>query len=126
MRYFPDVHFEVFKNENETILLLKEDLTFVFDDLVLIVPAGFISDGASVPKLFHDAYAPNLDSRTAAASFFHDYVYRTPSVNISRLKADWYYHKICTHDGLPYVKSLLGFGVLTLFGASNYKERSKS
>lgn len=46
----------------------------VYEDLV--IPAGFESDGASVPRFFWRCVFPPNDTRALRAAFIHDYVYR--------------------------------------------------
>ena len=124
MRYFPEPIYKVYRKDGETCLELLEDLTYVLDTEVVIIPKGFISDGASVPWLFHDFICPNLDSRTVASAFLHDYIYRTPTVNISRADADFYFYKISRMDGFPFRKASLAYLGLRIGGSSSYVERT--
>lgn len=52
----------------------------------IVVPEGFITDGASVPRIFQNIFPP-LDGDYDAAAVLHDYVYQH-AVALGRTKAD--------------------------------------
>ena len=39
------------------------------------IPAGYVSDGASVPRFFWRILSPNIDGRTLLPSIIHDFEY---------------------------------------------------
>lgn len=53
---------------------------------LIVVPAGFETDGASVPRVFWNVLPP-LEGDYAAAAVLHDYLYREPG-NLSRADSD--------------------------------------
>ena len=40
-----------------------------------VIPAGYVSDGASVPRFFWRILSPNIDGRTLVPSIIHDFEY---------------------------------------------------
>lgn len=56
------------------------------NERVYVVPKGFITDLASVPRPMWAFYPPN-DTRTIRAAVFHDYLY-SGSIDITREEAD--------------------------------------
>ena len=62
--------------ESGDILTLQESLTVTWRKKTVTVPAGFQSDGCSVPRWFWDSVSPQIDPRTLRAAIVHDYLYR--------------------------------------------------
>ncbi len=69
-----DIHTET---ERGDVLTTRERLVVGFEDKLLIVPEGFESDGASVPRLFWRIVCPPTDPHAVRAGVAHDYIYRT-------------------------------------------------
>ena len=63
------VHKEMFTGD---IITLPEDLTVTWNGRTVTVPAGFESDGCSVPEFLWDSVSPQLDPRTLRAAIVHD------------------------------------------------------
>lgn len=62
------------------------DVLFSYNGKSYIVPKGFISDGASIPKIFWSLIAPCIDGRSIRAAVIHDWLYHTGI--LSRADAD--------------------------------------
>ena len=62
------------------------EIPFVFQGQTFTVPKGFVSDGASIPKMFWGLIAPCIDGRTIRAAIIHDWLYSTGI--LSRKQAD--------------------------------------
>lgn len=66
------------KKEKSTKFKLLEDVLIFLDDdghkIGITIPAGFISDGASIPRIFWNISSP-LDARYIKAFLKHDYCY---------------------------------------------------
>lgn len=123
MRYFPKPIYKVYSKNGQECLEVLEDITYILDDFVVIVPQGFVCDGASVPRFFKDFICPQIDSRTVAAAILHDYIYRTPHILVSRANADYYFYKFSRMDGFPFGKASLAYLGVRIGGASSYVER---
>ena len=87
----------------------------------LIVPAGFESDGASVPRLFWGIVFPPGDTRALRAAFLHDWIYRTHPAGWSREAADNLFRKVLSQDGVPRISAGLAFWGVRIFGASSWR-----
>ena len=57
---------------------LLEPLTYLANDgRRIVVPAGFVADGASIPRLLWPIVGHPMNGKHAEASFVHDYLYAT-------------------------------------------------
>ena len=82
---------------------------FVFRGKRLRVPAGFESDGASVPRLFWSTVCPPLDPRAVRAAVAHDWIYRNRPPGWTRAEADLLFLCFLIEDGLPILASLKAY-----------------
>ena len=103
------------------VFTLKETLTCEW----ITVPAGFESDGASVPRLFWRIVFPPGDQKALRAAFVHDYIYRTHPEGWDREMADMLFLKILIDDGVPKVSAVLAWIGFRLFGSAAWKEGGK-
>lgn len=55
---------------------------------MFMIPRGFESDGASVPRIFWRLVFPNSDSHATTAGICHDYIYRLQPEGWTREEAD--------------------------------------
>lgn len=53
----------------------------------VLIPAGFITDFASIPRLFW-RWMPPTDRRIGKIAVVHDWYYRSPEISVSREQAD--------------------------------------
>lgn len=78
-----------------------------------IVPAGFITDGASIPKFLwlfgFDPFALN----TLRAAIIHDYLYKT---KVKRFWCDVVFLEVMKESGCPFFKRWLYFLAVRCFG----------
>ena len=103
------------------IFTLKEDLYYCG----LTVPAGFESDGASVPRLFWRIVFPPGDQKALRAAFIHDWMYRTHPTGWSRELADMLFLQILLHDNVPKLRAVLAWLGVRLFGGKAWKAGGK-
>jgi|ETNvirnome_2_300_1030623.scaffolds.fasta_scaffold01405_5 hypothetical protein len=103
--------------------LLKE-LQFATDDgRVIYVPAGFITDFASVPKFFRRLFQP-ATGKYRRSAVPHDWIYRTPDVAISKEDADIFFLQGMIIDDTPKWKRTLLYAAVRAFGDSSYVPRT--
>ena len=77
-----------------------------------VIPRGFESDGASVPRFFWRLVCPPLDHRAVRAGVAHDFIYRTQPPGWTRKEADKMFLAFLIEDGLPPFRARLAyFGV---------------
>ncbi len=113
-----DVHAE---DERGNVYTLLEPL----HSLGLTVPAGFESDGASVPRFFWRVVFPPGDNRALRAAFVHDFIYRTHPDGWTRADADDAFMGLLLDGGVPYMSSLLAYCGVRLFGRSSWEGVNK-
>ncbi|MBO5823157.1 MAG: DUF1353 domain-containing protein [Lentisphaeria bacterium] len=112
------VHKEMFTGD---IITLLEDLTVTWNGKTVTVPAGFESDGCSVPEFLWDTVSPQLDPRTLRAAIVHDYIYRSSITNWTRLEADELFYDFMVEDGFPKFKAGLAYYGVRWFGSGSWQ-----
>ena len=113
-----DVHTS---DEMGNVYTLREDLTYGG----LTVPAGFSSDGASVPRFFWRIVFPPGDTKALRAAFLHDWIYRTHPEGWSRAAADNLFRKVLAADGVPRTSAELAYLGVRLFGGGAWEAGGK-
>ena len=103
------------------VYTLREDLTYGG----LTVPAGFSSDGASVPRFFWRVVFPPGDTRALRAAFLHDYIYRTHPAGWTKSAADELFRKLLIEDGVSRNSANMAYWGVRLFGGSAWKAGGK-
>ena len=83
----------------------------------ITVPAGFESDGASVPRFFWRAVFPPGDSQALRAAFLHDYIYRKKPEGWTRAEADNLFYDVLVIEGVPKWRARLAYWGVRLFGS---------
>ena len=99
-------------DERGNVYTLLEDLHWGN----ITVPAGFESDGASVPRFFWRAVFPPGDSQALRAAIIHDWIYREQPEGATRVDADKLFYTILVADGVPKYRALLAYWGVRLFG----------
>ncbi len=107
------------------IFTLREPLMIRYAGLVLIVPVGFESDGASVPRFFWRAVFPPGDQKALKAAFAHDYIYRTHPAGWNKELADLMFHDLLVEDGVPKLRATLAWLGVALFGRKAWEAGGK-
>lgn len=90
----------------------------------LTVPAGFKSDGASVPRIFWRIVFPPGDSRALRAAIIHDYIYRTHPAGWTKEAADELFYDLLIEDGIGEFSASLAYWGVRLFGRSSWSKGS--
>jgi hypothetical protein len=88
---------------------------------VILVPAGFITDFASIPRFFWRLLPPT--GKYGKAAVIHDYIYRTPSVNLTRAQADTVFRDAMKDLGVGWWTRTAMFRAVRLFGGGAYEPR---
>ncbi len=87
----------------------------------ITVPAGFKSDGASVPRLFWRIVFPPGDQKALRAAFVHDYLYRTHPEYWDKKTADELFYYMLVNDGVSRFSASLAYWGVRLFGGRAWK-----
>ena len=104
------------------IFTLRENLTVEG----ITVPAGFSSDGASVPRFFWRLVFPPGDQKALKAAFVHDFLYRTHPEGWTREAADMLFLKLLLKEGIPKFSAVLAWLGVRLFGGKAWKAGGKT
>lgn len=100
------------------VIVLVTPIKFTFNGQEYEVPAGFASDGMSVPRFFWRMLSPKLDFHTLVPSVIHDYMY---SVKLgTRSEADEFYYQNLIAGGFGKVKAKLVWLGVRLGGGSHW------
>lgn len=95
---------EIFDEGGITKIRLTKSIIFIGNDgRKYIIPEGYVSDGASVPRFFWRILSPCIDGRTLPASIIHDFEYKHKIG--TRAGADKDYYARLVADGYPRVKA---------------------
>jgi hypothetical protein len=110
------------EDERGNVITLLEDLIVIWGDRVIRVPAGFKSDGASVPRFLWDDVSPAIDQRTIRAAIIHDWIYRMHPEGWTRKMADDLFYDFCRVDGLSWWRSQKAYWGVRMFGGYSWYE----
>jgi hypothetical protein len=105
---------------NDGVFQLNQNLIADIDDKPVIIPKGFITDFASIPKLFWSVESP-FDMKTIAPSILHDYLYTCPN-NLSRQKIDSIFYSSLIDNLVNPVKSYLYWLAVRIAGSSHFNK----
>ena len=86
----------------------------------IVVPRGFASDGASVPRAFWRLFPPL--GRYTPAAILHDWIYRSQVV--SRADGDAIFRDACTELGVPAWQAWTLWAAVRAGGWASYGRRS--
>ncbi|HGP2813971.1 TPA: DUF1353 domain-containing protein [Salmonella enterica] len=84
---------------------------------VISVPAGFVTDLATVPRIFRTLMPP--DGKYAKAAIIHDYLY--DKALRTKQQADLIFLDGMTVLGVPKWKRAIMYQAVRLFGRGNYR-----
>ena len=104
-------------NAGRPIVRLLAPFKYVTDGAVILVPEGFETDYASIPRFFWRIFLPN--GRYAEAAVLHDYLYG----NHSKTVADAYFYEAMTILGVPWWKRVLIYYAVVVFGRGAYQSK---
>lgn len=82
------------------------------------IPAGYTSDGMSVPRFFYRVLSARVDPRTSGPSIVHDFRYENHIGTRAECDAD--YRSDLIANGFPRVKAYLVWTGVRIGGRSHY------
>ena len=111
------------------IQLVERFVVSVYDpmesvDLELVVPSGYVSDWASIPKLFWRLFPPNY-SESRHGSILHDYIYSHLYLYFSKSFADRLLRDCMRHDGAGKLASTAFYLAVSVGGCGGWSECRK-
>lgn len=89
-----------------------------------LIPRGFESDGASVPRLFWRIVFPNSDSHATTAGIAHDFIYRMQPEGWTRRDADRMFLALLVEFGAPLPAALAAYHAVRFFGGIAWCENA--
>lgn len=114
-----------YKQLDERNIELLEPLKYQVGRLIITIPAGFISDGASTPKVLW-VFFPPWDKRYAVASIIHDYLYSELNITgLNKELSDEIFIKIMEENGVGIIKRRLMYRAVSMFGSVFFKPKVK-
>lgn len=90
---------------------------------IITVPAGFLTDGASVPRIFWNIFPPYGSYFRAA--IIHDFLYSCRNTKFNRLESDRIFLEAMTVLGIGWLKRQTIYRAVRLGGASSFKAQIK-
>ncbi len=101
------------------IFILDHPFRYESSKGVIVVPKGFATDGASIPKCFwnvFDPFGPYFHS-----ALIHDFLYSSQNTTFTRLESDEIFKEGMSHLGINWITRELIFRSVRLFGWRFYK-----
>lgn len=89
------------------------------------VPAGFVCDGASIPRFFWRLCGHPYDKIHIRSGVKHDYAYELGGNELMRYAADCDYRDGIRRDGAGAIRSQLEYLSLRIFGAKHFNYLNK-
>lgn len=100
---------------------LCKDFPFKVDGKNYKIPKGFITDFASIPRIFWNIYSPH-QANTIKSAIIHDYLY-TNAANVQRSYADDVFYNELLQDDVNIGQAILFWVSVRIFGSSSYHKR---
>ncbi len=99
---------------------LVDDYVYQIEEYSIRVTKGFVTDYASIPRIFRPIVLPY--SKHSGASVVHDYLYsKGCNLNIERKKADKIFLEILKEEGVNSILARLMYIAVRVFGKIRYK-----
>lgn len=98
--------------------ILKEDLVIYVAGMKIVVPKGFMSDGASVPAVFR-GLLPS-DGLYSIPAWVHDWLYS--SHEVSKEVADYIFYTLMAYMGVPIWKRQTMYLAVKYGGHKSYAQ----
>ena len=99
---------------------LVDDYVYQIEEYSIRVTKGFVTDYASIPRIFRPIVLPY--GKHSGASVVHDYLYsKGCNLNIERKKADKIFLEILKEEGVNSILARLMYIAVRIFGKIRYK-----
>lgn len=102
---------------------LLRPFTYISSYGVITVPAGFITDGASIPRLFWTALMPF--GPYFAAAIIHDYLYTEFNTRFTREQSDLIFKEAMFNLGLDWPRREAIYRAVQAFGGRSFQGTKK-
>ena len=106
-------------------VVLVRDYEYEINGYVISVPKGFVSDLASVPRMFWSLFPPF--GKYTQASIIHDYLYsKQNDTGINKILADKIFLFVMKECGVGTIKRNLMYQAVKMFGEASWKTKDKN
>ena len=112
------------EDERGNVLTVLYNYRVDYNGKSFIIPRGFESDGASVPRMFWRVVFPSTDSDAVTAGICHDYIYREQPADWTREEADRMFLALLVEFGVGIWSANRAYDALRLFGWSAWDENA--
>ena len=112
------------EDERGNVLTVLYNYRVDYNGKTFIIPRGFESDGASVPRLFWSLVFSPTDSHAATAGICHDYIYRVQPADWTREEADRMFLALLVEFRVNVWSANRAYDAVRLFGGSAWSENA--
>lgn len=100
---------------------LTENLSYYVDNYVIVIPKGFKTDFASIPRIFWNIIAPI--GKWTLPSVLHDYLYSEGyRLGISRKQADKIFYQAMRKSFVAPITANIMWACVRLFARKHYNK----
>lgn len=110
--------------KDETLAQFVEDYDFYYSGVKYRIPAGFVCNGASIPRVFWACLGHPFDAELYSSAVVHDYCY--DSACIRRAQADKLFRVRMKSCGVRFFKRWIIWLAVRLFGKSAYNYKPQN
>lgn len=108
-----------YSDEDGELWELTDAFHAMVDGVPITVPAGFVTDGASIPRILWRVCGHPMSTKRLPAAVLHDWLYYSIT-DFTRAEADQAYRDGLINLGFPRWKATLEYYALRLFGGAHY------
>lgn len=112
------------EDEQGNIFTVRKKFSVRWEDKSISIPAGFESDGASVPRIFWGLVFPSEDLTALRAAIVHDYIYRNAPAGWTRKEADMAFRDIMIRDGVDKTRAYVVYCSVRMFGEKYWRGKA--
>jgi len=122
---FPDkLHFDdAGMKGGSRLLMITAPFRFRSPLGIITVPSGFVTDGASVPRIFWNIFSPFGSYFRAAV--IHDYLYSPLNAKFNRKQSDGIFLDGMRELGVGWLKRKMIYRAVRMFGMRSFKSPVK-
>jgi hypothetical protein len=115
----PDIN-----GKRDQFVLYKDYHYILTNGKQIIIPKGYVTDMASIPRFFWVIWPPH-SVQYRIASLVHDYLYIEPTIVTSRKFADAEFKRILIHYKTNIITANIFYLFIRLFGWYNWNKFKK-
>lgn len=103
---------------------LERDWTISVGSRTFVVKRGFVTDGASIPRILTPICGDRFSRPRLYAAIVHDWIYSGRVPGLTRKDADYIYRDILLYLGFGRIRTWAEWSVIRIFGGSRWKARN--